>query len=103
MLLTAPPDREKVPAMLRPARAVPGFLILTFALAHTVCPERVTRHGSVRHAIEQPSPLAALPSSHCSPGSTVASPQMGSRWHVGEQPSPVAVLPSSHASPGSMK
>src|SRR5690606_25762417 len=50
---------------------------------------------------EQPSPLVVLPSSHCSPGSTVPLPQRSSSSQVAEQPSPLVVLPSSHCSPGS--
>jgi hypothetical protein len=91
-----------VPLMLRPERSVPGFFTLTRAFAHTDCPERRTRQGSVWQAAEHPSPLDRLPSSHCSPASTLESPQSGSCVQVGEQPSPVARLPSSHSSPGSV-
>ena len=55
---------------------------------------------------EQPSPLLVLPSSHCSPVSTMPLPQTApgvSFWQVEEQPSPLLVLPSSHCSPVSRR
>lgn len=71
--------------------------------------------GSTWHVEEHPSPLALLPSSHCSPVTMSLSPQIGtqtvspmllhaqfhpgSSLHVELQPSPEAVLPSSHCSP----
>jgi hypothetical protein len=48
---------------------------------------------------EQPSLSIELPSSHCSPASTMLLPHVpDSVWHVDEQPSPLVVLPSSHCS-----
>ena len=62
-------------------------------------------HGLSSHwhdGNEQPSPVALLPSSHCSPNSSTLLPHTGN-WHDGnEQPSPLTVLPSSHSSPWSM-
>src|SRR6266571_7205536 len=82
-----------------------------------------SRSVSRRQVEVQPSPLAVLPSSHCSPGSSAPLPhtarqssgqisgsspcshrplpQNCSTWQVAEQPSPLVVLPSSHCSPGS--
>ena len=63
--------------------------------------------GSTLQSLEQPSPLAALPSSHSS-SSTMPSPhfevhpevpeQFGSIWQSSEQPSKGMVLPSSQPS-----
>src|SRR5688572_23911302 len=59
------------------------------------------------HVAEQPSPFVLLPSSHCSPASSLPSPHFGSGgggvsvMHVAEQPSPFVLLPSSHCSPAS--
>src|SRR6185436_6547825 len=47
-----------------------------------------------------PSELLVLPSSHCSPASTMPSPHTG-MMQLFRQPSELLVLPSSHASPAS--
>src|SRR5437868_537407 len=57
------------------------------------------QRGSVQ-VHSQPSPLIALPSSHCSPRSTMPLPQVGS-VQFASQPSPLIALPSSHCSPAS--
>src|SRR4051812_15401913 len=59
--------------------------------------------GVLEQSFSQPSPLTMFPSSHCSPGSTLPSPQVAgiSLVQVDEQPSPLTRLPSSHPSPGS--
>src|SRR5262245_27888780 len=59
------------------------------------------------HAVEQPSPITALPSSHVSPqpvGATTPSPQSSpsSTAHAALQPSQLVVLPSSQDSPPSV-
>ena len=68
--------------------------------------------GSIWQVLEQPSPLALLPSSHCSPLRILPSPHLAMQalpttrhWYPvstvlqsAEQPSPLAVLPSSHCS-----
>src|SRR5258706_11833218 len=51
----------------------------------------------------QPSPLALLPSSHCSTPSLVPLPQAVSITQVLLQPSPLALLPSSHCSAASTR
>jgi hypothetical protein len=89
-----------------------------------------TKPSSIVHVVEQPSPAARFPSSHCSPVSTLPSPQTvaharvpvesrqdGSLLQVFEQPradsigAPVkspfnlpaaAFVPSSHDSPASV-
>src|SRR5262245_25239850 len=83
------------------SRPPPPRCTIICARVHVVCPARVTLHASRLHLDEQPSPDTVLPSSHCSPGSRMPSPQRGSCWQVAEQPSPDTVLPSSHCSPGS--
>src|SRR5262245_16932405 len=57
-------------------------------------------NASIWQVPEQPSPEAALLSSHCSPATTwvVPSPHTASTWHAASQPSPEVVLPSSHCS-----
>src|SRR6185369_14955808 len=67
----------------------------TLLLPHTGC------EFSFRQFAEQPSPLVVLPSSHCSPLSTLPLPHTGSMVQEAEQPSPGTSLPSSHSSPGS--
>src|SRR3989338_9549637 len=54
---------------------------------------------SPMHEALHPSPESPLPSSHCSPVSTVPFPQIGpSSWHDELHPSPDTVPPSSHCS-----
>src|SRR5687768_7833212 len=58
---------------------------------------------SIKHASLQPSPDSLLPSSHCSPPTTMPSPQPAvSLWQEPLQPSPVTRLPSSHCSEPSL-
>src|SRR5262249_10130411 len=59
-------------------------------------PSSQTSGASVRQSAPQPSPGLKLPSSHCSPGSTMPLPQNSTTQ--AEQPSPGLKLPSSHSS-----
>src|SRR5690348_1985537 len=58
--------------------------VCTAPVALNVCEPAL---HSVMQLPEQPSPAVVLPSSHCSPGSSVPLPQVASTAHVIVQPS----------------
>src|SRR5204862_196313 len=84
-------------ALLMPAVSHCSWVWVVASLT-TLSPQNsMTQAPSGEVLPEQPSPLALLPSSHCSPGSTRPLPQVSNRQS--KQPSPLALLPSCHCSP----